>query len=167
MPYDNTLTVYTGSDNDDAMNDGVARYVQEPSAVNYMEHYYTPTGDLHVPVLTLHKVRDPLIPNFHETIYAGRVADAGASTYLLQRTGRWFRPLWISCRRNDGIPGTCPVGQDRSEAAELSSGHGFVFETDVLRNAPTGEAGCGETSPRSARDLRQPITLTISISGSS
>ncbi|HEU4939893.1 MAG TPA: DUF6351 family protein [Vicinamibacterales bacterium] len=86
MPYDNTLTVYTGSDNDAAMNDGVARYVQEPSAVNYIEHYYTPTGDLHVPVLTLHKVRDPLNPNFHETIYAGRVADAGASAFLLQRT---------------------------------------------------------------------------------
>ena len=85
-PYDNTLTVYTGSENDAAMNDGVARYVQEPSAVNYMQHYYTPTGELHIPVITLHRARDPLVPLFHETKYADRVNAAGASAYLLQRT---------------------------------------------------------------------------------
>lgn len=86
MPYDNTLTLYTGSDNDAAMNDGVARYVQEPSAVNYMEHYYTPTGELHIPVITLHRVRDPLVPLVHETKYAERVNAVGASAFLLQRT---------------------------------------------------------------------------------
>ena len=86
MPYDNTDTVYSGSADDVALNADVERFVGEPSAENYMEHYYTPTGDLRVPLITLHKTRDPLVPIFHESIYAGAVANAGASQYLLQRT---------------------------------------------------------------------------------
>jgi pimeloyl-ACP methyl ester carboxylesterase len=86
MPFDNSETWYTGSDDDVALNAGVTRYFQDPSAANYMKHNYTPNGDLHIPVITLHRVRDPLAPLFHETIYAGRVADADASAFLLQRT---------------------------------------------------------------------------------
>ncbi len=86
MPYDNTKTVYSGSADDVALNAGVARYASDPSAVNYMEHYYTPTGDLHIPVITLHATRDPIVPIFHEPMYAAAVAKAGASQYLLQRT---------------------------------------------------------------------------------
>ena len=87
MPFDNTATWYSGSNDDAALNDGVAQYVEDPSAANYMQHYYTPTGDLHIPVLTLHRARDPIAPNLlHEPTYAGRVADAGTSAFLLQRT---------------------------------------------------------------------------------
>jgi pimeloyl-ACP methyl ester carboxylesterase len=86
MPFDNSDTWYTGSDDDAALNAGVARYYQDRSAVNYLEHFYTPSGDLHIPVITLHKSRDPLVPIFHESIYADRVAAAGASANLLQRT---------------------------------------------------------------------------------
>jgi hypothetical protein len=35
-------------------NANVARFAADPSAVNFMEHNFTPTGDLPVPVLTLH-----------------------------------------------------------------------------------------------------------------
>ena len=86
MPYDNSKTSYSGSNDDDALNAGVARFVSDPSAVNYMEHYYTPSGELRIPVLTLHKTRDPLVPIFHEERYAETVQGAGASQYLLQRT---------------------------------------------------------------------------------
>jgi pimeloyl-ACP methyl ester carboxylesterase len=86
MPYDNSKTSYSGSNDDDALNAGVARFVSDPSAVNYMEHYYTPSGELRIPVLTLHKIRDPLVPILHEEEYAKTVQGAGASQYLLQRT---------------------------------------------------------------------------------
>jgi pimeloyl-ACP methyl ester carboxylesterase len=86
MPYDNSETWYSGSNDDDALNAGVAVYVPDPSATNYMEHYYTPSGELRIPVLTLHKTRDPLVPIFHEDRYAKTVQSAGASAYLLQRT---------------------------------------------------------------------------------
>lgn len=91
MPYDNTQTVYVGSDDDAALNAGVARYSQDPSAAHYMEHYYTPSGELQIPVITLHRARDPLVPLFlHETKYADRVNAAGASAFLLQRTVAGF-----------------------------------------------------------------------------
>jgi hypothetical protein len=89
MPYDNSepMRVYAGSDNDGALNENVARFVGDPAAMEYMEHYYTPTGDLHVSVITLHKVRDPLVPrSIHEDKYAVAVQNAGASQYLLQHT---------------------------------------------------------------------------------
>jgi pimeloyl-ACP methyl ester carboxylesterase len=89
MPYDNSepRTIYVGSDDDTALNDGVARFVGDPSALKYMEHYYTPTGDLRIPVVTLHRVRDPLVPSsLHEDNFATAVLNAGASQYLLQRT---------------------------------------------------------------------------------
>lgn len=86
MPYDNTSTVYSGSADDVALNAGVVRYASDPSAANYMQHYYTPTGELHIPVVTLHTTRDPIVPIFHEQMFADAVEKAGASRYLLQRT---------------------------------------------------------------------------------
>ena len=88
MYLDNSETWYSGSANDEALNDpvhGVARYVSDPSAINYMEHYYEPTGDLRVPVLTLYTARDPISPKFHEDRYDDAVENAGAEGYLLQR----------------------------------------------------------------------------------
>ncbi len=86
MPYDNSETVYSGSADDAALNAGVARFMADPSAANYMEHYYTPTGDLRIPVITLHNSRDPIVPIFHEQLYAAAVQNAGAADFLLQRT---------------------------------------------------------------------------------
>ena len=110
MPYDNHDTKYSGSNDDPALNDGVARFVSDPSAENYMDHYYTPAGDLQIPVLTLHKERDPLIPIFHEETYNKRVQDAGASTYLLQRT----------------VPGFGHCGFPTAETAAFSALVGWV-----------------------------------------
>lgn len=88
MVYDNSSTWYSGSADDAALNDsvyGVARYVSDPSAINYLEHSYKPTGDLRVPVLTLYTARDPISPFFHEQMYKEVVQNAGAEGYLLQR----------------------------------------------------------------------------------
>jgi pimeloyl-ACP methyl ester carboxylesterase len=86
IPYDNTQSTYVGSGNDKALNDAVERYASDPSAVNYIEHYGTPTGGLQVPVLAMHTTRDPTAPLFHETMFKKLVDDAGASSFLLQRT---------------------------------------------------------------------------------
>lgn len=89
VPFDNIDTVYTGSFNDAALNDpvtGVARFAATPGAENYFEHHYTPTGDLRFPVMMLHTVRDPIAPFSQQGDYAVRVADAGASAWLTQRS---------------------------------------------------------------------------------
>jgi hypothetical protein len=68
------------------LNDGIARYTATPDAVAWLEHNYEPTGDLRIPMLTLHKTRDRLVPYRHEAAYEARVHAAGMSANLVQRS---------------------------------------------------------------------------------
>ncbi len=83
--FDNSATVYSGSFDDAALNRGVERFASTPDAARYLDKYFTPAGDLRLPVLTLHTTRDPANPFFHEAAYARIVAAAGASRFLVQR----------------------------------------------------------------------------------
>jgi pimeloyl-ACP methyl ester carboxylesterase len=87
--FDNSSTIYVGllppqllAD----LNAKVGRFTATPDAVNYLEKYYTPSGALSMPTVTLHTARDPVVPFFHEPAFAQAVASAGASGRLLQRT---------------------------------------------------------------------------------
>lgn len=84
--FDNSTVTYSGSTDDAAVNAGVARYSADPAAVNYLTHWYEPTGDIRAPFLTIHTTRDPLVPVAAEDSFALRVAESGASDLLLQRT---------------------------------------------------------------------------------
>lgn len=67
-------------------NAQVTRYDITPAARNYLAKNYTPTGNLQVPVLSVHNFWDPLVPfPVNEPAFAKAVADAGASGMLLQR----------------------------------------------------------------------------------
>ena len=99
-PYDNRTTTYTmgtpavpspaliplvqaliaGS------NQSVTRYDITPDAQNYLERNYVPTGNLRIPVVSVHNLWDYLVPSFHEPAFAGFVSSAGSSSMLLQRT---------------------------------------------------------------------------------
>ncbi|MBC7791899.1 MAG: hypothetical protein H7Z74_18285 [Anaerolineae bacterium] len=98
-PYDNRNTVYTMGaaaippgipaalihSMIAASNQRVARYDITPAAQNYLEKYYVPTGNLQIPVVSVHNFWDPLVPFFHEPALAQAAASAGASGMLLQR----------------------------------------------------------------------------------
>ena len=98
-PYDNRETVYTMgtpavpdpslvpliASMIAASNIGVTRYDMPPDAQNYLEKYYVPTGDLRIPVVSVHNFFDPLVPFFHEAALAQITAAAGTSGMLLQR----------------------------------------------------------------------------------
>jgi len=93
LPYDNTKTTYSVNVTADPdtnaylsalLNQGVARYASDPAAINFYERNYEPTGQIAIPVLTLHTMRDPAIPIWHETLYAAKVAAAGRSSLLRQ-----------------------------------------------------------------------------------
>ena len=91
VPFDNLDTVYSGPLPFDyaALNNpvtGVARFSATPDAANYFDRYYTPTGELRVPTLTLHTLLDPIAPFAHEARYAATVNNAGASAWLTQRS---------------------------------------------------------------------------------
>ena len=86
IPYDNIGTVFSGSANDVALNLGIERFEGRPDAVNYFEKYFSPDGTVQIPMLTLHTRWDPVAPFGQEGDYAQKVADAGGSTWLTQRS---------------------------------------------------------------------------------
>jgi pimeloyl-ACP methyl ester carboxylesterase len=85
IPFDNRDTIYSGSLDDDALNTGIRRWTGDPDALRQIATYYTPTGDLRVPVQTLHGDRDPVVPAWHEDRYNERVTEQGALSALEQQ----------------------------------------------------------------------------------
>jgi len=88
--YDNIQTVYSGSLNDAALNANVQRFTADPAGRNYVSTYYDPTGLLRFPVLTIHTTQDPVVEFSQEAQYAGVVAGARASGFLVQQSVNRF-----------------------------------------------------------------------------
>jgi pimeloyl-ACP methyl ester carboxylesterase len=87
--FDNMTTQYTGALPPailQLINATVQRYSASPAGLNYVEHNYTPTGELRIPALTLTTFRDPVAPGFHLSAYGAAVAAAGDSEWLVQRS---------------------------------------------------------------------------------
>lgn len=90
LPFDNSETVYTSAVVPAPVlafiNAQAERYETTPDAAAYLRHFYEPTGDLAIPMLTLHNAFDPVVPVFHEALYAAATAGAGSSDLLVQQT---------------------------------------------------------------------------------
>jgi pimeloyl-ACP methyl ester carboxylesterase len=88
--FDNSQTVYGSAlypaPYYAAVNQGITRYTATPDALAWLDHNYEPTGDLKIPMITVHKTRDRLVPYRHEAAYRARVIAAGASANLVQRS---------------------------------------------------------------------------------
>jgi pimeloyl-ACP methyl ester carboxylesterase len=89
--FDNTTTVYAGGIPAPGLSgsdiDGrIERFAATPDAQNYLERWFTPSGDLQIPVLTLHTMWDPAVPRAHEAKLADAVGKAGRSAMLRQKT---------------------------------------------------------------------------------
>lgn len=88
MFFDNRDYLYTGplpAAVLDHLNTTVARFDATPDAEAWMRHYARPSGDLRIPVLTVHNERDPVVPAFHEALLAQAVHSRGADAFLAQR----------------------------------------------------------------------------------
>jgi len=68
------------------INAAVARFSSTADARTWMEHYGEPSGELHIPVLTVHNTRDPVVPFFHEALLAAAVQSRGLGDNLVQRS---------------------------------------------------------------------------------
>ena len=87
--FDNFSTQYAGALPPATLqwiNANVQRFSASPAGFNYFEHYYTPTGDLPVPAITLSTFRDPVVPGFHQDAYGDIVTAAGNADRLIQRS---------------------------------------------------------------------------------
>jgi pimeloyl-ACP methyl ester carboxylesterase len=83
QPFDNSSRVYRGSSDDAALNAGVARFSADPAALAAVSEFET-SGHLTRPVVTLHTTGDPIVPVEQESLYAGKVSQAGATAQLSQ-----------------------------------------------------------------------------------
>ena len=68
-----------------AINAGVDRFDASPSALAALDHNYTPSGDLRIPMLMLSNALDPVVPGFNQASYLAAVTAQGADDFLVQR----------------------------------------------------------------------------------
>ena len=83
-PFSNRTVRYSGSGDDAALNRGVQRFGADPSAVRDLSYDSDLTGEIAVPVLTMHAIDDPTAFVEHEAAYAASVRHAGRSGSLVQ-----------------------------------------------------------------------------------
>ncbi len=84
-PFDNRDTIYTGSADDNALNDGVKRYAADPGALGYLQRYVTLSGHLTRPVLAIHTTYDPLVPPAIPNEYSLLTREAGNGDLFVQQ----------------------------------------------------------------------------------
>lgn len=89
LPYENVGRMYTSSTLPPAfmalLNTNVMRYDSPPDAQAALRRNYEPSGNVRIPVLTLHTVFDQSVPYFHEALFAALVAQAGTGSLVVQR----------------------------------------------------------------------------------
>jgi pimeloyl-ACP methyl ester carboxylesterase len=77
FPFGNLSRRYSGSANDADLNARVPRIAADPAALQEMQAHYTTSGQLKVPLVTLHSTRDSLVPYQHERLYIAKTRRAG------------------------------------------------------------------------------------------
>lgn len=76
-PFDNPNRFYFGSSNDLLLNLKVERYNADPAALQSIAAGYQTTGNLTIPLVTLHTTGDNQVPFLHELVYLGKVSSQG------------------------------------------------------------------------------------------
>jgi pimeloyl-ACP methyl ester carboxylesterase len=69
-----------------SINANALHFESAPNGAKFAEHYYDPSGDLRIPVMTLTTTRDPRLPAvMNDLVYQERVDAAGKSDFLSRR----------------------------------------------------------------------------------
>jgi hypothetical protein len=77
FPYDNSSRVYTGTSLDILFNQLVQRFTADVSAIQEMQNHYNTSGQLDIPLVTLHTTKDQQVPYAHQKLYALRTFASG------------------------------------------------------------------------------------------
>jgi hypothetical protein len=83
-PFGNRGVWYSGSHDDEALNAGVERFAADPTAVRDLSYDSDLTGEVAIPVLTLHAIDDPTAFVEHEAAYRATLRGAGRDEHLVQ-----------------------------------------------------------------------------------
>jgi hypothetical protein len=83
-PFSNRGVRYTGSHDDKALNAAVQRFSADPAARRDLSYDSDLTGEISLPVLTMHAIGDPSVFVEHEAAYRAAVRNAGRDSFLVQ-----------------------------------------------------------------------------------
>lgn len=83
-PFSNVGVHYSGSHDDEALNEGVERFAADPSAKRDLTWDSDLTGAVEVPTVTLHAIDDPTVFIEHESAYRATREGAGTADDLVQ-----------------------------------------------------------------------------------
>jgi hypothetical protein len=78
FPFENRWTWYRGSKNDFLLNLFVPRVGADPAGVAEMKKNYNTTGQLSIPLVTMHTTLDQQVPYFHEFLYNLKTISQGS-----------------------------------------------------------------------------------------
>jgi hypothetical protein len=134
QPYDNS---------DEWLLHFLYPYEAEAEAEAYIRSFYTPSGDLGVPLVTLHTTRDPAVPVQHEFIYAERAEDSGnLTTLIVPRYGHCnFKPYELQTAL---ALLQYKISQNASAVAATASGEMNTFNAVSVGDETLNEAGVYE-----------------------
>jgi len=76
-PYSNRGRWYRGSDSNLKLNLSVQRFTADPAALAEITKYQT-TGNVTIPLVTLHTTGDEIVPFWHEVLYFEKVSTSGS-----------------------------------------------------------------------------------------
>jgi len=80
QPFDNRSRTYSGSDDDAALNQGVARFDADQAALDAVATGCETTGLLHSPLVTVHTDGDEVVPYWQAVKYGEKVAAQGSQS---------------------------------------------------------------------------------------
>ena len=86
QPFDNTTRWYSGSDNDWKLNFGaghVQRIRATGDALKNISLYCQTSGNIHLPVVTMHTTLDHVVPYWHEPLYGLKILLKGSMLYRI------------------------------------------------------------------------------------
>ena len=108
-PFGNRFTWYFGSSNDLRLNLLVRRFSASPAALQALGNYET-SGNLSIPLVTLHTTRDDLVPFGHELLYLPKVDlfDRGRFLPIPWTVTGHCRFTTKSCWERSGSRSACP-----------------------------------------------------------
>jgi pimeloyl-ACP methyl ester carboxylesterase len=76
-PFDNVSRVYLGSDDDAALNAGVARFAADPAAIEAMGGLFRTEGALEAPLVVLHTTKDQQVGFAQALLYGAKLRASG------------------------------------------------------------------------------------------
>jgi pimeloyl-ACP methyl ester carboxylesterase len=79
--FDNKTRIYSGSSDDLRLNRRVHRFNASKQALDAVQAYET-SGELSIPLVTLHTTGDDVIPYWHEALYGAKVETSGRGAFL-------------------------------------------------------------------------------------